>query len=651
MKAFLLGLAIFATAKLVFIFRFGNLSTFKSYSGDIPLMIFNSLRFDLQVLAYFLSPFLLLSFIALVSTSEKRIRFIHDFSAKIIPLFLSISLFILLVDQQFYSFFKLHFNPVVFDFFDEGPVLLLISMWHDHPVIRILLVSAGSYFLFRFLIKRIYAWTKLEIEKLNLLARILLSIILIGAYFLFARGSVGTFPLQNEDTIVSDSEFINACVPNPLFCLKEAYTESVKEFKIPAPEKVLDQFGYTRIEEAVADYRGIPVDSIKSNRINDLIFATSNGVQQKRYNVVLFIMESMSNHFIDFQGKECDLLGSFDKHFKEDIVFRNFQSYGNGTLISLENLLLNVPFQALFESKYRYISYDISIAKPFKDAGYRTHFVTGIELGWRHLNEVLGRQYFDNVYGKAHIIKNMPGAESNTTWGVFDHQVFDYLYKILSESGEPQFIVTLSSTNHTPYELPHDYYPYPIKGKVADCPLFSVSKERCLEVLTAFQYSNDALGKFMDKIKNSPLAENTIVIITGDHNIRSTICYNTQAMQKYKYSVPLYFYLPEDLKRELYIDTSRLGSHCDIMASVYPYILVNEKYINLGQDLFSPQIASDAYYSINEQQLLFGKSLTREEVEKKVNARKAILFYYYSSRIHENQKSERQSLKDSTLTY
>jgi len=564
-KAFLVGLALFVAQKIVFIIRFGNIETFKNHINDLPLMIFNGFRFDLQVLTYIFSLFLLLNIISLFINSEKGNHFINKISVQLIPVFLALALLIQIADQQFYSFFKLHFNTVAFDFLDEGPKLLLKSIWIEHPVIKIFIIIIITYFILRFLIRKIYRDNNLLMHKLHWSLKSLVLILFLGIYFIMMRGSLGTFPLQNEATTVSGNEFINACVPNPLFSLKEAFEEAKEEINIEKPEIIIKKFGYNDIKQAIADYYEIPLDSIKSSDINDLIFTKSQNDLAKKYNVVYFIMESMSNHFIDFHNAECNLLGSFEKHFNQDIVFRNFQSSGNGTIVSLENIILNAPFHSILETKYRFRSYDISIAKPFKDAGYTTSFITGIDLGWRHLDESLKIQYFDNAIGKIQILNEYSEAESNKTWGVFDHDVFDYIFKVLSEKPNPQFILNLSSTNHTPYELPGDYNPYPINPEIADSSIFSAPIERCLEVLKSFQYSNDALGRFMDKIKNSPLSENTIVIITGDHNIRSIINYNTENSQHLKYSVPLYIYLPQDLKKSLHIDTTRYGSHYDII--------------------------------------------------------------------------------------
>ena len=634
LKVLLLGLLIFTLTKIVFAIRFGNLKTFVDYSSDIPQMIFNSLRFDLQSLAYIFALIFAVNLVAFISISKQTTKLLNKISIIYLPIILTLAIILLIADQQFYSFFKLHFNSVAFDFFDEEPRLLIKSMWLEHPVIRIFLITILMFFVIRFFVKKIYTKTILKINSINIIFRLSIIILIFGLYFLLMRGSVGTFPLQKEDINVSENEFINACVTNGLYSLKEANAEINREFKIDLPENILRSYGYNSIAEAFADYKGLPLDSIRDKNFEDLAFSTSHlNKSGKKYNVVYLIMESMSNHFLNFHNEKYNLLGRLEKHFNEDIVFRNFQSASNGTVATLESILINTPYHSIFDTKYRFRSYDLAITKPFKDAGYETSFITGIELGWRHLNEALQRQYIDQVSGKKSILRNYPEAESNDTWGVYDHFVLDFIYDQLIQKDTAMFIVSLSSTNHTPYELPEDYEPYKIDPSIAENPEFIIKEERCLEILTAFQYSNDALGGFLDKIKSSHLAENTIVIITGDHNNRSALSYNTSEMMKYKFSVPLYLYIPDDIKQNLFIDTERWSSHYDIITSIYPYILNDIKYPNLGQNLFDKDLPSNEFYSINDAQLLYDKD-NEAEIVKKINARQAITRYYYSTMIN-----------------
>jgi len=344
-KSILLGLVLFFLVKLIFIFRFGNFGTFSNYASDIPHMIFNSFRFDLQSLAYIFILVFTINLFALIFKSDRFIAFINAFSINLIPILLILSLLILIADQQFYSFFKLHFNSVAFDFFNEEPKLLIKSIWLEHPIIKIFVLVTILYFIFRYLIKKVFLNTNLKIDRISLILRIPIIILALGLYFLIVRGSVGTFPLQKEDITVSENDFINACTTNGLFSLKEAYAEKQKEFTILSPNQVLKKYGYNSIEQAVADYKGISVDSLKNKTLDELIFTSSNKNQSnKKYNVVYFIMESMSNHFLNFHSKDCNLLGALEPHFKSDIVFRNFQSSSNGTIYTLENNILNSPF-------------------------------------------------------------------------------------------------------------------------------------------------------------------------------------------------------------------------------------------------------------------------------------------------------------------
>ncbi len=625
------GLLMFWILKLIFIFRFGNLQTFADNIHDLPLAIWRSSVSDMQVVCYLLFLIYLLNFLSLIR-SEKIRNFINGFSVYYISGVFTVATITAFVNQEYYSFFKLNFNPVVFDFLDESPLLLMKSMWQEHPVILILISIVLFYLGLAWVIKRIYLPKKISEFKLSFIKQFALGILITIFFAVAMRGSLGTFPLEKEDMLVSKNEFVNICVPNPLYSLKDAYVSMKNQFDFEDINQIAPNRGFKSIEEAVAVFYDVSIDSVKKHGIHHYIFQkSSNNLPENKYNVVFFIMESMSNALIDFHSQEHNLLGAWEKHLKEDIFFRNFQSMHNGTILSLEHIVASTPYDYVFDSKYRYYPLGFSIAKPFKNAGYKTNFTTGISLGWRHIGEALKNQHFDEVYGKRAVLKNFPQATANNTWGVYDHCVFDYIFEELKQSDSSMFVLSLSSTNHTPYELPPSYKPYKINEDIYKNESISLDKETCTEVMTAFQYSNDAVGLFMDKIKASELAENTIVIVTGDHNNRSALNYNTPELLKVKYSVPLYLYLPKKLRDSLYIDTERWGSHIDIMSSIFPYILKDVAYPCLGQNLFDKTKENKEYYSTNAQQILYSEDADNKKITRKVRARDAILRYYYSS--------------------
>jgi phosphoglycerol transferase MdoB-like AlkP superfamily enzyme len=126
-----------------------------------------------------------------------------------------------------------------------------------------------------------------------------------------------------------------------------------------------------------------------------------------------------------------------------------------------------------------------------------------------------------------------------------------------------------------------------------------VTEELALKNLNCFQYANNCLGDFLDKIKNSALSKNTIVVVTGDHNNLSLFDFD-EAHQLQQRGVPLYMYIPEKYKPSHPIDTSLFGSHKDIFPSIYNLALSNSRYYSIGNNLLAPaNIDNDKYFGIN----------------------------------------------------
>jgi len=629
----LITTAIFTINRLVFMFRFGNFSHLVDKISEWPLLLFTGFRFDIMVISYlFALPFVLtLVLLALpYNFYEKAYQKITRFW---MILFIPLITALLMADQEFYSFFQLHFDTVTFDFLNEKPLVLMRSIWQDHPVLLFIAAYAVATWATIKALRYLYKKDKKSPKVKHWFAQTLVIIATVFFYFLGMRSSLGTFPLQTKNSVISSDDFINKCVPNGIYTLKEALKEITNEFASDTPGGLLHAYGYKNIREVIADYYEIPIDSLKSQNLDSLIFKKSQGtcLQQNEQppHIVWLIMESMSNHFLEFHSSQINLLGKLEPHWKEGIVFRNFQSSGNGTVTALENTIFNTPYHILFESRYRHRNYPTSVALPFKQAGYNTAFITGIELGWRHMNEVLPEQGFDDCAGRATILNELPGAEANETWGVFDHHMFRFIEQKLKKSSTPQFVLSLSSTNHTPFELPDDYKPFPLVLSDSVENAFTTPKERSEEILRGYQYANSSIGSFLEQLKADSLWNNTIVIVTGDHNVRSLLPYNTPENAPFKFQVPLFMHIPDKYKQQLHIDTERYGSHYDILTSIAPYFLKGANYLNLGQDLFDAQTPTEKYYSINDARVQAPKE-GLQRAKEKAKLRRIIQRYYFT---------------------
>jgi phosphoglycerol transferase MdoB-like AlkP superfamily enzyme len=321
-----------------------------------------------------------------------------------------------------------------------------------------------------------------------------------------------------------------------------------------------------------------------------------------------------------------DLMCGLNKHFSEDYLFRNFVSATNGTIDAVEFFTVNTEHQHLFTSRFRTMEYPTATAKLWQDAGYETSFVSGIEISWRNLMEVLPNQGFDRVMGKYEILKERPNVECNKTWGVYDHEMLSYLKEYLNENDCPKFVMALTSTSHTPFEFPDNYQLPDIKLSESTRDLFATSDDVTLEYLKGYQYENKALSDFLDKFKASEAAKNTIVVITGDHNIRQILSYKDEEQWR-KYSVPLYMYLPDNLRDKVYYDSFRYGGHHDIIPTVASMTIAGATYFNTGSNLFDDDNGYP-YHGANRE-MIISKEEKADEVKRFVSARRALTKIYF----------------------
>lgn len=163
-----------------------------------------------------------------------------------------------------------------------------------------------------------------------------------------------------------------------------------------------------------------------------------------------------------------------------------------------------------------------------------------------------------------------------------------------------------------------------------------------MKYLRAFQYYDKNLAAFLDKFKKSKAADNTILVITGDHNVRSILDYNT-VDKKWKNSVPLYVYLPPYLRSNNYpLYSKKYGCHYDILATLAPFAFKGTDYMKLGNNLLDTTVPDDRSYSYNEEQTLAAPNYLKK-AERKAQARELLLRLYFQktfAKLEKNHKVE-----------
>ena len=637
-------LVILFFVRICFAIAFVPMSIISSNLTVLPRLLFNSLRFDVQVVCYVLILPTVLTFVFAALRKPWTERVLSRFRRLYFSIVCALLLAISGIDMGFYANFNSHINLTFFDFFNEGPMSLIQTIWEEYHCVYEAIAFLLILLPILLLIRRIELGkssarnalhsasrqrpSRLKVIKLSATILLYIAFLVIGL-----RGSVWRFPLQIEDTFVSNQKPLNDLVPNAIYMLKKAYKEKNNAFKIAKTDDLLHEYKFKSLQEALDVYTDGKVKMAKNDTLTALQHAlfeeVGDSLKQPQPNIVIIYSESWSNYLFNLQQKNAEMYFGLERHFKDDLLFRNFQSVQNGTVASLENLYVSTPFPRFFASAYRFKTLPTSIALPFKASNYTTTFMSGMDAAWENCAEALVHQQFDAIYDKFSLLKDYPHATYNSI-GVYDEYLFQALLDRLEKpSKKRQMIAVMTTTNHPPFEFPKDLKLPPLPESFYGKKCFAEHNRKVLDkYLTGFRYYNKVLNEFLNRFKASAAAKNTILIITGDHNVRSILDYDA-VDKRYEHSVPLYIYLPTYLRKEAYNKlTNRWGSHDDILATLAPFAFHDTKYFKMGHNLLDTTVPDSTYYSANVDQIESVPTY-RKEAERLTAARNLLRQVYF----------------------
>ena len=592
--------------RAIFTFYYSSWSDLSQYLGDLIHAFVLGARYDCAVIAYInFLPTLLFAIFWFIGSQKLFIKFVKSLKYYFM-LLLGFVITLLCIDFGFYSYFQNHMNILMFGIFEDDTQALFSTLAENYPLF---LVAIGFILIFVF----VYFLTKRVLEK-NLFGfyfnktKIYLKIIAVLCFlavnFIVARGSFGIFPLGVDNAEISANTFINKVAINGIYTLQAAMEARSKE----EDRDYIKQMGYSKnnMAQAFADFLDIDVSEINESTPENSLSKTTKynkNIEEIKPNVIFIMMESFGTDLmLHYNSSQFNVLGELKKHIDEDIIFYKFIPANMGTIGSLESAITNIArlplSHFLCQSKYAYNKYFYTGPMPYKNSGYETVFMYGGNTGWRNCTSYMPNVGFDKVIGEG----SMPKEYERNQWGVFDEYLFDYIFKYLDENENRKFIYVMTTSNHPPYSLPNNYekiYPLEITEKLQKDIMgdMTIANMR----FAVYQYSCQKVGEFLTKLKNSKYADNTIVAITGDHNFWSTFNYSAEKVLD-KMSVPFYLYIPKTIRPNKKVDTTVVGSHTDILPTLYNLSLSNTNYWATGTDLLSEQaqnnIASDCLGSI-----------------------------------------------------
>ncbi len=290
-----------------------------------------------------------------------------------------------------------------------------------------------------------------------------------------------------------------------------------------------------------------------------------NPGKERRMNVVMISVESLSANFLGSFGNTQNITPELDALAKEGLLFTNLYASGTRTVRGLEALALCIPptpGQSIVKRPNNKNLF--TLGNVFRAKGYNSRFIYGGYGYFDNMTEFFSNNGYQVTDRSA--LKDSEIHYSNI-WGVADEDLFTLAFRELDKdynSRKPFFAQIMTVSNHRPYTYP--------EGRI-DIPSHT-SREG------AVKYTDYAIGKFIREAKTKPWFANTLFVIVADH------CASSAGKVKLpvdKYHIPMIIYSPANIKPGKF---EKLTAQIDIGPTILGYLNFDYKSKFFGQDVF-----------------------------------------------------------------
>ena len=462
---------------------------------------------------------------------------------------------IFVVDMALYTFWGFKLDVSVFLYIDS-PKEALASVSVGFILLRVLaillLIALNSWVLLKITPSVLTATRKRIAGTAGML-------LLGGVLFIIIRGGVTESTSNIGQVYFSNEPFLNHSAVNPDFSLLSSMGKS---------QDFASEFNFFDEEKRAALF-----DGLYPTTDGDSIIQVLN---TKRPNILIILMEGFGGAFVEPLGGLPDVTPHFNRLSKEGIFFTN--CYANsfrtdrGTVCTFSGYL-GLPTASVMKipAKSRTLP---AIAEGLSKAGYKTDFLYGGDINFTNMKSYLLSTGYQRL--TANTVFSLAEQTSNA-WGVNDDITFEYLYNQLRNRKEegPWHTAFLTLSSHEPFEVPY----HRLEDKIPN----------------AFAYTDECLGKFVDRLKQTPAWKDLLVICLPDHGFYYPR-EGSNAMPRF-YHIPL-LWLGGAVKQPMQVD--KIMNQTDLAATLLGQLGLEHTAFTFSRNVLGSDYKYPfAFYSFN----------------------------------------------------
>lgn len=383
------------------------------------------------------------------------------------------------------------------------------------------------------------------------------TLLLGGVLFIIIRGGVTESTSNVGQVYFCNNEFLNHSAVNPAFSLLSSASKTQDYAK---------QFDF--------------FDESKRKELFDGLYPTSgkNTVEllnTKRPNMLIILMESYGGVFMESLGGEPGVSPNLERLAKEGVFFTN--CYANsfrtdrGTICTFSGYQ-SFPLLSVMKipAKSRTLP---SIAGKLVHEGYATDFLYGGDINFTNMKSYLLGSGYQKLTADVDFSMN----ERQNPWGVNDDITCEFLYNQIKQrpEGKPWHTAFLTLSSHEPFEVPY----HRLEEKIPN----------------AFAFTDDCLGKLIDRLKQLPQWKDLLIVCLPDHGFAYPA--GASASDPRIHHIPM-IWLGGAIKQPMVID--KLMNQTDMAATLLAQMDIDHREFNFSRNVLGEEYTYPfAFYTYN----------------------------------------------------
>ena len=230
-------------------------------------------------------------------------------------------------------------------------------------------------------------------------------------------------------------------------------------------------------------------------------------------NVIMVVLESVGAHYMSLYGSKYPTTPTLLGESQNAIVFENFYCHAGLSANCAASVSLSIfPYMTWREYTVEYPDYPgRTLANMLQSMGYRTAYIHSGDLSYNNQRRFLRLRGFDEILDLHDLGEN----HRISSWGGDDMLLADSILKCIDRDHDrPFYIFGWTIESHHPYESRPDHAFIDFFRGMPQLPPDDYDLGRYLNTVHS---TDEALGRLFNGLRERGLADDTLVVVMGDH--------------------------------------------------------------------------------------------------------------------------------------